>query len=90
MGSVHLLPSGKKASSDSDGTEPPMELVERVEKLEGHVSDIRVSLAKLETRAETFATREDVANAKNSIIMWVVSAVFLAQILPYILTKLGL
>ena len=48
-----------------------------------------------------YATKEDVSRAegsllvkiaesKNSIIMWVVSAIFLAQLLPGLLKKLGL
>lgn len=38
----------------------------------------------------SFATKADVANAKNSIIMWVVSAILLAQLLPAFLKKFGL
>ena len=37
-----------------------------------------------------YATKADVAEAKNSIIMWVVSAIFLAQLLPALLRKYGL
>ena len=29
-----------------------------------------------------YATKEDVSNAKNSIIMWVVGAVIFAQLIP--------
>jgi len=36
------------------------------------------------------ATRADVTDAKNSIIMWVVSAILLAQLLPALLKKFGL
>ena len=59
-----------------------MELIERVERLENKVDDINVRLAKLETRSENFATKTDVSEAKASIIMWVVAAIFLAQLLP--------
>jgi hypothetical protein len=34
--------------------------------------------------------KSSVAEAKNSIIMWVVSAILLAQLLPAMLKKFGL
>ncbi|QHI97551.1 hypothetical protein GT347_05830 [Xylophilus rhododendri] len=37
-----------------------------------------------------YATRTDVAEAKNSVIMWVVSAILLAQLMPALLKKFGL
>jgi len=37
-----------------------------------------------------YASKSDVAEAKSSIIMWVVSAILLAQLLPAILKKFGL
>jgi hypothetical protein len=37
-----------------------------------------------------YATKADVVEAKNSVIMWVVSAVFFAQLLPLLLKKLGM
>jgi hypothetical protein len=37
-----------------------------------------------------YATKVDVVEAKNSVIMWVVSAIFLAQLLPLLLKKLGM
>lgn len=37
-----------------------------------------------------YATKADIAEAKNSVIMWVVSAILLAQLLPAILKKFGL
>jgi uncharacterized coiled-coil protein SlyX len=37
----------------------------------------------------TYATKADVLAAKNSVIMWVVSAVLFAQVLPLLLSKLG-
>jgi len=70
-----------------DGYDGRME--ERVKKLEDlaeksradlHAIDLR--LAKIDTRMDTFATKTDVAEAKNSIIMWVVGAIFVAQLLP--------
>ncbi|WLI90020.1 hypothetical protein Q4S45_02520 [Massilia sp. R2A-15] len=37
-----------------------------------------------------YATKADVAEAKNSVIMWVVSAILLAQLLPALLKKFGM
>lgn len=37
-----------------------------------------------------YATKADVSDAKNSIIMWVVSAILLAQLLPSLLKKFGM
>ncbi|WP_154819783.1 hypothetical protein SR858_10065 [Duganella zoogloeoides] len=48
-------------------------------------ADTRSSIA--EVKAETKA---GIAEAKNTIIVWVVGSVFLAQLLPGLLRKLGL
>ncbi len=37
-----------------------------------------------------YATKADVAEAKNSVIMWMVSAILLAQLLPALLKKFGM
>lgn len=55
------------------------------EKSDARLHAIEKDLAVM--RAEIKAT---VAEAKNSIIMWVVSAILLAQVLPVLLKKLGL
>lgn len=77
----------------------------RVQKLENLAEATRDKLASVDTRIAvmdqriqgiessmktSMATKADVAEAKNSIIMWVVSAVLLAQVLPMLLKKLGL
>ena len=71
-----------------------MELTERVAHLETDVRDLRDRMIRVETKIDehvnVFASKADVANAKNSIIMWVVSAILLAQLLPAILRKFGL
>jgi hypothetical protein len=70
----------------------------RLSKLEADVTEIKIDLAVLkatcatkcdlaEVKAETKAA---LAEAKTSIIMWVVSAIFLAQLLPALLKKFGI
>ena len=68
------------------------------EKTGERLAAIDVKLAKIETRMDegfkNFSTTDGmkaaVAEAKNSIIMWVVSAILLAQLLPALLKKFGL
>jgi hypothetical protein len=64
------------------------------EKTEKDLADIRVDLVKANGKMDEFfkhyATKADVMDAKNSVIMWVVSAILLAQLLPALLKKFGL
>lgn len=67
---------------------------ERLSAIETRLTRIDVKLDQHSTKEELAALRGDmkasIAEAKNSIIMWVVSAVLLAQVLPAILKKFGL
>ncbi|OVE45688.1 hypothetical protein [Chromobacterium violaceum] len=79
----------------SGGNKPNNEDMEaRVSKLEQDISQVKDKLNTVSTDVavikSNYATKADVAEAKNSIIMWVVSAVLLAQVLPMILKKFGL
>lgn len=51
--------------------------------------DLVVIKTQMDSFTKHYATKADVVQAKNSIIMWVVSAILLAQLLPAILAKLA-
>ena len=52
--------------------------------------DVAIIRSQMDGFTKHYATKADLTDAKNSIIMWVVSALFLAQLLPALLKKLGL
>jgi hypothetical protein len=78
---------GRQTPPAGGGSEPPMDLAERVGALEKDTASIKTDVAVVKSN---YATKADIAEAKNSIIMWVVSAILLAQILPALLKKFGL
>lgn len=69
-------------SAGGVGEERGSMLIKRVATLEQQMSVVQTDLAVIRSN---YATKEDVSNAKNSIILWVVSAIFLAQVLPSLL-----
>jgi hypothetical protein len=83
------LPTSYRRPPSNGGTEPPdMDLLlERVDALEKDATAIKMDLAVIKSN---YATKADVSEAKNSIIMWVVSAILLAQLLPALLKKFGI
>lgn len=94
---LHLRDGGEPP--DNRGMESRVAKLEAIaEKTGERLNAIDVRLSRIETRIEafekdayrTFATKADLAEAKNSIVMWVVSAILLAQLLPAILKKFGL
>ena len=72
---------------DNDGSPPDYHAMEaRVAKLEAEITTIKIDVAVIK---QTCATKSDLAELKaamaeghTKIIVWVVSAVFIAQLLP--------
>jgi len=60
------------------------------ERLTGIEKDVAVIKSQLDSFGKHYATKADVTDAKNSIVMWVVSAILLAQLLPALLKKFGI
>ncbi|HEX4510281.1 MAG TPA: hypothetical protein VH328_09390 [Burkholderiaceae bacterium] len=57
------------------------------EKRVDRLTDIERDLSVVKS---SYATRADVAEAKASIVLWMVSVVFLAQLLPVLPKRLGI
>ena len=73
MGEVTHFQSNKIVNDKTTlPPEPPMELIQRVEKLESTVNDIRIDTAVIKS---IYSTRADVLESKNSLILWFVSAI---------------
>ena len=66
----------------------------RIEKLESSLAAIELDLGILKatcaTKSDLAELKAAVSEVKSSIILWVVTAVILAQILPGLLKKFGL
>lgn len=66
----------------------------RIAKLEALADQVLERLVALEYDVavirSNYATKADVFEARNSILMWIVSAILLAQVLPTLLKNFGM
>ena len=64
---------------DSGGNGGGDDMLQRVKDLEKDVQSMKTDIAVMRSN---YATKSDVSDAKNSIIIWVVGAVVMAQLIP--------
>lgn len=87
------LPRPDESAHNKDMETRISKLEVAVERIDGRLHGIETNLAVVKSnyattldiasvRTEISGIRTEIANAKNSIILWVVGAVFFAQILP--------
>lgn len=75
-----LPPGGEPPTMD-----PMLERIQKLEKIAERTEDrLRAIETDLAVVKSNYATKADVSDAKGAIIMWVVGAVFLAQLIPTI------
>lgn len=93
MSNVYDMATRLKSELQGSG-EPPDngDMEPRIAKLEAltEKTDARLYSIEKELAVIRAEMKANIAEAKNSIIMWVVSAILLAQLLPALLKKLGL
>lgn len=68
-----------------DGNGGGDDMLVRIKKLEDDMQVIKTDISVIKSN---YATKSDVSEAKFSIIAWVVGAIFLAQLLPPIISAI--
>jgi hypothetical protein len=64
-----------------------MDMDTRMDKMEADLTALIINVAVIKAN---YVTRQDLAEAKHSIVTWVVGAILLVQLLPPILRKFGI
>lgn len=78
--------NGHEPKRDAEMEAHLVKLEQFADKTSDRLTEFGRGLAVIESN---YATRADLADVKTSIIVWVVSAVFLTQWLPILLKRLG-
>lgn len=79
--SLESSPANPHTNKHGEGNGGGDDMLQRVKDLEKDVQQMKTDIAVMRSN---YATKTDVSDAKNSIILWVVGAVVFAQLIPAI------